>query len=364
MWISRQFMLPILIGVSLTSVSLAFLYLLYKEDEENRKKCVETSRQTSIECKVPRQFVPVVIGRGGMTIKEVQQKTGTQINFKEDNIECPDRVCVIRGSTENSRLAEEMIKSIIANQPVIEIYEMYVPQNACGRIIGRGGETVKEIQMTSSAKVTVEGGAKGDASNVDRKIIIKGTSEQIANALLQIEDKVKEEKKARAKLEAVLTSRSPRGKLSPRNTAVNNTENVPSSESASVPTIDGTMEVYVSAMETPSQFWVQLIGPGTTALHKLVSEMSVYYDEEENQEMHLLKNISVGEIVAAKFSVDHQWYRGEVISISEDGYCKVYFVDYGDHEMVELNHVLELRTDFLSLRLQAVECSLANVKSR
>lgn len=90
-------------------------------------------------------------------IKDVQNKTGTQIFFKEDNIECPDRLCIIRGTYESVHLAEELIKSIIANQPIIETYEIFVPQKACGWIIGKGGATVQQIQMTTNAKIIVEG---------------------------------------------------------------------------------------------------------------------------------------------------------------------------------------------------------------
>lgn len=53
------------------------------------------------------------------------------------------------------------------------------------------------------------------------------------------------------------------------------------------------MEVYVSAMESPSQFWIQVVGPGTTALDKLVLEMTAYYNEEENRELHILKNVCI-----------------------------------------------------------------------
>ncbi|XP_076663373.1 tudor and KH domain containing protein papi isoform X2 [Andrena cerasifolii] len=366
-WVPRHFTLPILLGVSLTGVGIALIYLLYKKDEEDintQRNHIEVAKRISIECKVPRQFVPAVIGRGGSVIKDVQSKTGTQIFFKEDNIECPDRVCIIRGTYESVHLAEELIKSIIANQPIIETYEIFVPQKACGWIIGKGGATVQQIQTTTNAKITIEGSYNPYDPNGKRRIIIKGTAEQIAAALLQIEDKVREEKEARANLEASSAARLPRGKLSPRNTAVNATEHSQPAEPLSLKITDGIMEVYVSAMENPSQFWVQVIGPGITALDKLVSEMTAYYNEEESHELHALKNITLGQIVAAKYNFDERWYRAEVISDPDDGQCEVYFVDYGDHEVVQIDCVLELRTDFLSLRLQAVECSLANIKPR
>lgn len=69
-------------------------------------------------------------------------------------------------------------------------------------------------------------------------------------------------------------------------------------------------------------------------------------------------------MVAAKFSYDNRWYRAEVIDIVEDSQCEVYFMDYGDVEILSTDNVLELCTDMLSLRLQAVECSLANTKPR
>ncbi|CAD1478887.1 unnamed protein product, partial [Heterotrigona itama] len=330
-----------------------------EEDIKSRKNHVEISKGYTIEYKVPKQFVPAIIGRSGSMIKDIQNKTGTQIHFKEENFECADRICIIKGSYETVHLAEEMIKSVIQNQPIIETYEMFIPQKACGRIIGKGGEIVQQMQAISGAKIVIEHVCGPYDPNGERKIVIKGTAKQITAALAQIQDKIREQKEARAKIEASSATRLPRGKLSPRNT-VNTSEQVQSTESLLVS--DGLMEVYVSAMENPSQFWVQIVGPGTTALDKLVSEMTTYYDDEENYEIHKLKNITIGQMVAARFSFNKQWYRAEIISTPENDQCEIFFVDYGDREVVNLDSVLELRTDFLRLRLQAVECSMANIK--
>ncbi|XP_017880177.1 tudor and KH domain-containing protein homolog isoform X2 [Ceratina calcarata] len=362
-WISPKFSLPVLLGLSLTSMGIAMLYVLYKkEEEESKSKVFKTQRPNTVEYKVQRQHVPAVIGRAGSTIKAVEDRTRTKIHFNEDNIENPERVCKITGSLEGINLAKSMIKSIIDNQPVIETYEILVPQRACNKIIGRNGETKRQIQASSSAKIILEGSFSHD-TNAERRIIIKGTAEQIAAALSQIEEKVREVKAIHTRLEASSASRQPRGKLSPHGSRVNASEQTQASPEISS-LQDCTMEVYVCAMDTPSQFWVQVVGSGTTALDKLVSEMSAYYSDEENQQLHTLRNITIGQMVAAKFSFDEQWYRGEIISITEDNRYDVYFVDYGDHELVNFEYVYELRTDFLSLKWQAIECSLANVKPR
>lgn len=491
-WISnldRKFVLPILVGISLTTLSCVSLAILFypvfekddetKDDNDNTKRSrqIVTSRCTTVHYKIPKQFASAVIGRGGSVIQNIQDKTGTHISMNSNDIESSDRLCIIRGNEmEGIRLAESMIKNIIDNQPVIETYELFVPHEACGNfgILRRTGDTVQQIQRSSGAKLIIgDGGAHKSEAGWKRRIIIKGTAEQIALAVTQIEDKVREENEAQLKCEQAATARTPR--LSPsKNSAKDTMDNQPTiktyefsvpykacgriigrngntiqqiqsfsgaeivierdlanmfqndkrsvmvrgtakqialavtqikekipehnetrtdlnddmtitrktptfepSPNNSVNTSDNTletseislpqddvMEVYVSAMETPNVFWIHVIGPGNTALDNLVSEMTEYYNKEENREFHALKKVTPGQMVAAKFSYDNKWYRAEVIAIVEDSQCEVYFVDYGDFEILSTDDVLELRTDMLSLRLQAVECSLANTKPR
>lgn len=71
-------------------------------------------------------------------------------------------------------------------------------------------------------------------------VTIKGTGEQIAAALLQIKDKIREEKEARIKLEVSSASRLPRGKLSARSTASTTSEQAQTTESLS---LQGTLHI-------------------------------------------------------------------------------------------------------------------------
>ena len=41
------------------------------------------------------------------------------------------------------------IKKLIAETPVLIKVEVLVPQAACGRIIGRGGQTIREMSSVS-----------------------------------------------------------------------------------------------------------------------------------------------------------------------------------------------------------------------
>lgn len=59
------------------------------------------------------------------------------------------------------------------------------------------------------------------------------------------------------------------------------------------------------------------------------------------------------------------WYRGRVCDPFEDQSSGekhlIYFVDFGDSDEVDAEDICELRTDFLTLGFQAVECFLANI---
>ena len=55
---------------------------------------------------------------------------------------------------------------------------------------------------------------------------------------------------------------------------------------------DSSMEIYVSAMDNPSKFWVQAYGKGTLELDDLIYKMTKYYENKENAELHVLKNVN------------------------------------------------------------------------
>lgn len=56
-------------------------------------------------------------------------------------------------------------------------------------------------------------------------------------------------------------------------------------------------------------------------------------------------------------------YRAEVLDVLHENPVKaeLYYVDYGDTDVVPCSEVFELRTDFLRLHFQAIECYLAKI---
>ena len=369
---------PLVFGLTVAGASAAYLlYLFLKRDEDDLSALdsnlprIKTSRQTQIEVKIPKECVGVVIGRGGITIKGIQEKTDTKIHFKDELETEQHRVCIVRGTGEGAQLAEYLIHDIILNQPLIETQEIFVPQYACGRIIGRNGENIRSISRTSNAKITVEGTGANELGN-DRRITIKGTAEQIQVAKSLIDEKIAEDAEARGRIRENLEKRSPRKRLGPQYlmSAEQVEEQVRrhNTESLLATGKDGFMEVYVSAVEHPGRFWVQVIGPRAVELDHLVEEMTEYYKQDINRELHQIKEITAEQVVAAPFSHDDKWYRARVTEVTlddydvEDSQILLYYLDYGDSDTRRKKDVCSMRTDFLKLKYQAIECSLAKVK--
>jgi hypothetical protein len=122
-----------------------------------------------------------------------------------------EKVLVIRGSSVNVQRAELEIKKLIVDIPIAICEEYFVPEFACGRIIGRGGATIKCISTQSNCviKLTdrylspsavnsskIKNLDKHDTANSspNKKVVsITGGREQINLAKELISAKIKEE---------------------------------------------------------------------------------------------------------------------------------------------------------------------------
>jgi len=385
----RSLVAPIALGIALTGVTGVCLYLLLKKEEDwSDERSHVTSRHVVLEVKIPKDSVGIVIGRQGSNIKEIQAKTETRINFR-DELETEEyRVAAIRGSPDGAQLAEILIHQTLAQQPRVETVVMEVPSRNVGRVIGRRGETVKSISRASRCKVEVEPETKA----YETKIILRGSSNSIEAARNMIMEKVREAQALDlrdgfddfdmfseppvaedAAIKAGGEARQPRLKYQqplflshePQEEEV---ISMGEQEDLKPTAMDNCIEVFVSAVATPGRFWVQKIGPHSVDLDKLTQEMTDYYNQEENVSFHTLSCVDEGEIVAARYSDETSFYRARVVSFREDSYDKTRstvdldFVDFGDAEEKSIGEVFSLKTDFLKLKFQAVECTLAGVR--
>ncbi|XP_072395955.1 tudor and KH domain-containing protein homolog [Diabrotica undecimpunctata] len=356
--------LTVVLGLTACGLSGYFLYLLLRKDEDDdyTDTFAKASKFKTHEIKVPKDVVSSLIGRNGSNIKKIQEQSSTRINFREAQ-GSDDKICIIRGSVEACHIAENLIQDFITNQPILESHDMWIPFASVGKVIGRNGDKIREIQSLSGAKVTV---TDDDKALNTKRVTMKGTKEQINVAKSLVEDIVEQVLEQQQRLEASLAKREPR--LPPKSPESNKRIESPRGERMSpIPgQPEAPFEVYISAMVDPSRFWLQIVGPKATELDCLVEEMTEYYGKIENRNMHILDEVKQGDLVAATFMYDSKWYRAEVLKITENPnagkQAELFYLDYGDTDILPCKELFELRTDFLRLHFQAIECFLARVE--
>ncbi|XP_009589045.1 uncharacterized protein [Nicotiana tomentosiformis] len=156
----------------------------------------------SKKIEVPNVRVGVIIGRGGETIKYLQLQSGAKIQVTRDmdaDPNSPTRGVELVGTPEQIAKAEQLISDVLAEADAggsgivsrritgqvsgAEQFVMKVPNNKVGLVIGKGGETIKNMQATTGARIQVIPLhlPPGDTSR-ERTVQIDGSSEQIEAA--------------------------------------------------------------------------------------------------------------------------------------------------------------------------------------
>ncbi|TRY86079.1 hypothetical protein DNTS_030173 [Danionella cerebrum] len=119
------------------------------------------------EYRVPDGMVGLVIGRGGEQINKIQQDSGCKVQIAPDSGGLPERSVSITGSPEAIQKAKMLLDDIVSRgrgtPPSFHestnggghMQEMIIPAGKAGLIIGKGGETIKQLQVETAASVAL-----------------------------------------------------------------------------------------------------------------------------------------------------------------------------------------------------------------
>ncbi|RWS12606.1 far upstream element-binding protein 1-like protein [Dinothrombium tinctorium] len=178
-----------LVNDLLTEKELEFMRLKGKA-KETFTNDYGTSRGGVVEVPVPPQYIGLVIGKGGESIKRIQQETGTKIQFDTSKSDAKgNKICQIQGQTDAVNRAADMVREIIDNAAHGrkakdgEEIRMTVPANRTGAVIGKGGETIRAIKQQCGCDIELEKNSKGI-------FIIRGPPDRIPYAQQLINEKV------------------------------------------------------------------------------------------------------------------------------------------------------------------------------
>ena len=127
--------------------------------------------ETSQVLECPPGIVGRIIGRGGETIRALQSASEARITVNQDFPPDQNRQVIISGKPDACERAAIMVNELIHGEPgsaqsiiqrvcqqhgIGQSDVMTAPKSIIGRIIGRGGETIKQIQKTSGATVQID----------------------------------------------------------------------------------------------------------------------------------------------------------------------------------------------------------------
>ncbi|KAJ8406393.1 hypothetical protein AAFF_G00306240 [Aldrovandia affinis] len=123
-------------------------------------------RSTSEEFKVPDGMVGFIIGRGGEQISRLQQESGCKIQIAPDSGGMPERSVTLTGSPDAIQTAKRLLTEIVEkgrpapsfhhnDGPGMAVQEILVPATKAGLVIGKGGETIKQLQERAGVKMVM-----------------------------------------------------------------------------------------------------------------------------------------------------------------------------------------------------------------
>ena len=177
--------------------------------------------EDSMQIMVPDRTVGLIIGRGGETIRDLQERSGCHVNIVGEQKSMNGlRPVNLIGSREAAARAKDLIMEIVesdsksgATKDRIPAQReagrdagfgagyggsgvggdkindsIFVPSDAVGMIIGKGGETIKDMQSTTACKINVS--PSSGPSEVEREIGLVGSRDAIAAAKRAIQEKV------------------------------------------------------------------------------------------------------------------------------------------------------------------------------
>ncbi|KAJ7987305.1 hypothetical protein DPEC_G00337350 [Dallia pectoralis] len=172
---------------------------------------------SSLDVAVPRFAVGIVIGRNGEMIKKIQNDAGVRIQFKPDDGISPDRIAQVMGQPDRCQHAVHLINELVHTAqerdgfggPVgprgrgrgrgdwnmgtpggLQEVTYTIPADKCGLVIGKGGETIKNINQQSGAHVELQRNPPPNTDPNVRVFSIRGTPQQMEMARQLIDEKI------------------------------------------------------------------------------------------------------------------------------------------------------------------------------
>ncbi|XP_029913027.1 far upstream element-binding protein 2-like isoform X1 [Myripristis murdjan] len=159
---------------------------------------------TSEEYSVPDSMVGLIIGRGGEQINKIQQDSGCKVQIAPDSGGLPERSVSLTGSHDSIQKAKRLLDEIVSrgrgtppsyhestNGQNGTVQEMMIPAGKAGLVIGKGGETIKQLQERAGVKmILIQDASQGP--NMDKPLRIIGDPYKVQQAQEMVQEILRE----------------------------------------------------------------------------------------------------------------------------------------------------------------------------
>jgi A-kinase anchor protein 1 len=238
-------------------------------------------------------------------------------------------------------------------------YHFYIQDYLTGQFIGTKGAAINKLKTSCGCNVivrddyTIQNQRRGKLRSNRRYghgeghlnlVMLEGTRNNIDKCL----DTIRERFQNYPELTLEQMNR-------PENTSLSL-----NAGSVALSLVEGIMhDVVISSIVYGDHIFIQQpTNPTFSALERLDACMFNTYSELTCPS--LSKPVSPNSICVAPSNGG--WYRCQVVSYDEsDDTCSIKYVDYGGYDVLPAEQLKQIRTDFLSLPFQAIECRLANI---
>ncbi|KAK0041002.1 A-kinase anchor protein 1 mitochondrial [Biomphalaria pfeifferi] len=229
-------------------------------------------------------------------------------------------------------------------------FDFNMPSELCGRFIGKQGKNINFLKSKTGANVSLINNPYTAEYQICQVV---GTQVEVDDALAMIRRKFP-------------LNEFPLLTMLPINVnpvvpapIVEHPLIVPEVMQLSLP--EGvSVEVFVSAIVDAGHIFVQQpTHRSFMSLEKLTYFLNTVYGQDPNVPC-VPTPVEYGIICVCEN--DGCWYRAMIMGPeNEDGETQVKFVDYGGYAVLPVSSLKQIRTDFMSLPFQAVECFMANI---
>lgn len=159
-----------------------------------------SGRQTDFPLRILVQsdMVGAIIGRQGSTIRQITQMTRARVDVhRKDNVGSLEKAITIYGNPDNctnacKKILEVMQQEANSTNKGEIILKILAHNNLIGRIIGKGGNTIKRIMQDTDTKITVSSINDINSFNLERIITVKGSIENMSKAESMISSKLRQ----------------------------------------------------------------------------------------------------------------------------------------------------------------------------